>query len=444
MSSATEPPVTSSASREKKMRATAAAPLCLALALAFGPATADAEPKTLTVIGHAVHQRVLTTGAGGDVQAEWAEPNEVTVEWLTFDVQGVHDRLFREASLSQGSADLGLVANRYVSPAMTGLFMPLDDFLASAPIEDFDEIAPGMRETITFDGKLYGIPMRHATAGLHYNEELLAERGFDRPPETFEEFLEYARELTYTRADGTQVHGLVLDGPRPPLITDMARAYDGDFLTTDYQLRANEPAMVRTIETLRDFYRDGVLPRAYLTFTTEDTITFMQQGRAAMAITPFGRYANFNDAGASRFPGKFKVVALPISEELAGELDVTPARTEFWAFVIPQNSQQPELAWELIRHASSKESTIRAAVNGNGPVRPSAYDDPRVQGLVPYAAAEAQVLAVARPPLPGFENAARAEDIFVEEFSLVLLGRKEPQAAMDEVVRRVAPLLEGQ
>lgn len=425
------------------MRASTLAPLGLAAALALGPATdAAAQDKTLTVIGHAVHQRVLTTGAGGDIQAEWAEPAGVTVEWLTFDVQGVHDRLFREASLAEGSADVGLVANRYVSPAMADLFMPLDDFLESAPIEDFEEIAAGMRETVTFDGKLYGIPVRHATSGLHYNTELLAERGFDRPPESFEEFVDYARALTYTREDGTQVHGLVLDGPRPPQMVDITRMLGGDFLTTDYELEADQPPMIRTVELLRDFYQEGVLPRAWLNFTTEDTITFMQQGRAAMAITPFGRYANFNDANASQFPGAFEVTTVPISDELADQYDVAPAKTEFWVLTIPKNAPQPELAWEFIRHASTKDATIRQAVNGNGPVRPSAYDDPRVQELVPYAAAEARVLAVARPPLPGFEHAARAEDIFIEELGLVLLGRKEPQAAMDDVVRRVQPLLE--
>jgi len=239
------------------------------------------------------------------------------------------------------------------------------------------------------------------------------------------------------------VHGLVLDGPRPPQMVDIARMLGGDFLTTDYELVADEPPMVRTVELLRDFYQEGVLPRAWLNFTTEDTITYMQQGRAAMAITPFGRYRNFNDATDSRFPGSFDVTTIPVTEELADQYEVAPAKTEFWVMAIPKNSPQPELAWEFIRHASTKEATIRMAVNGNGPVRPSAYDDPRVQDLVPYAEAEARVLSVARPPLPGFEDAARAEDIFIEELGLALLGRKEPQAAMDDVVRRVEPLLDG-
>ena len=33
-----------------------------------------------------------------------------------------------------------------------------------------------MRGALTFDGKLYGIPFRHATSGLHWNQEIFAER----------------------------------------------------------------------------------------------------------------------------------------------------------------------------------------------------------------------------------------------------------------------------
>jgi len=423
------------------MRPTTLLPALVALGVALAGTTAAAQDQTLTVIGHAVHQRVLTTGDGGNVVAEWAGPAGITVEWLTFDVQGVHDRLFREASLSEGSVDVGFVANRYVSPNMVHLFEPLDGYLAEAPIEAFEEIARGMRDTVTYGGKLYGIPFRHATSGLHYNEELLAERGIEGPPESLEQLLDYARKLTYTRDDGTQVHGLILDGPRPTQIADIARAMNGDFLTTDYRVVADQPPMVRTIEILREFYTEGVLPKGWLNFTTEDVITFMQQGRAAMAITPFGRNKNFNDPEASKYPGAFRVTTVPVAEELAGEFEVAPAKTEFWVLTIPKNAPDKRRAWEFIRHVSTQDAAIRAAINGNGPVRPSAYDDPRVQELVPYAAAEAAVLAVARPPLPGFEHAARAEDIFVEELGLVMLGRKEPKAAMEDVVRRVTPLL---
>jgi aldehyde dehydrogenase (NAD+) len=60
---------------------------------------------------------------------------------------------------------------------------------------------------------------------------------------------------------------------------------------------------------------------------------------------------------------------------------------------------------------------------------------------MPHAAAEAATLKVARVPIPAFDNAAKAGDIFVEELQAAVLGRKEVARAMDDVARRVKPLL---
>ncbi|MCR6669766.1 MAG: carbohydrate ABC transporter substrate-binding protein, partial [Devosia ginsengisoli] len=54
------------------------------------------------------------------------------------------------------------------------------------------------------------------------------------------------------------------------------------------------------------------------------------------------------------------------------------ANTEFWSWAIPANSTQKDLAYDGIRELSGKDATVRAALNGNGPVRPAAYEDPRI------------------------------------------------------------------
>ena len=405
------------------------------------PAFAQAKPEQLVIMGHAVHRQSATGAKGGDSAGEWATANGLRLEWLTFGVPEIHDRLYREASLVQGSVDLGLVANRYVGPRIAQLFEPLDDFLRREPIEDFAEIAPGMVATMTFEGKIYGIPYRHATSGLHFNRVYLAERGIAAPPKTMEELIEQAEKLTFKRADGQQVHGLILDGTSPVQIVDIARAWNGDFLTADYQLRVTDEPMIRTVTLLRDFFAKGVLPRNFTKFTTEETIAYMTSGRGAMAITPFGRTETFNDPAKSQVAGQMGVAAVPSAASFQDRFPVAPAKTEFWAFVIPRNTANKALAWSLIRQLSTKANTIRAGINGNGPVRPSAYADPTLRAMIPYADSEAAVLKVARAPLPGWDNAARAEDIFREELELVLIAGKSPQAAMESVAKRVQPLL---
>ena len=413
----------------------------MGLALPLGSMPAWAQAKTMTIIGHAVHQRTLTQGPGGDIQAEWATPKDVTVEWLTFAVEVVHDRLFREASLGQGTVSIGLVANRYASPNMANLFEPLDDYLAKAGIENFDEIALGMRDTVTYDGKLYGIPFRHATSGLHYNEELFKERGIANPPRTIEELADAARKLTYTRADGTRVAGFIIPGLTYPNVVDIARAWDGDFITPDYKVVANEAPMVRAISFMREMQEAGALPRGFNTLGTEDVNTWMQTGRAAMAITSMGRHNIYNDPAKSKYPGKIKVVPIPIANELRSKYEVAPAKVEFWAMAIPKASKNKKQAWSLIREMASKQATLKAALNGNGPVRASTYADAGFTSKLPYASEELRVLKVARAPMPAFDNAQKAADTFKEEAEAAVLGQKTPQQAMDDLVAKVKPML---
>ena len=51
------------------------------------------------------------------------------------------------------------------------------------------------------------------------------------------------------------------------------------------------------------------------------------------------------------------------------------------------------------------------------------------------------MLKVARVPLPAFDEAARAGDLFKEEAEAAVLGMKTPEEAMASLVKRVQPLL---
>ena len=402
---------------------------------------ARAQGKSLNLLAHPVIKTVATGATGGDITTQWLAQSGNSLSWVTLDTGPLHERLFREASLSRTSIDVATLLNAYASPRVSTLFEPLDELMQSSQIEELRDIFPGFLDAMTFNGKLYAIPFRHSTSGMHYNEELFTERGITKVPETVEEMIEAARKLTYTRADGTQVYGFLISGLVYPNVVDLARCWDGDFISRDLKVVANQAPMVRAITLLRDFYKEGVLPRNFAQIKDEDINSWMSSGRAAITFQGMSRHVFYNDPTKSKFPGRIKSAVIPISASLKSKYAAAPAKTEFWSFAIPKNSTNKEAAWSLIRDLTSKENTIRAAVNGNGPVRASAYADPRIRERVPYAEVEAAQLRTARVPLPAFDNAARAADIFVEEMQLAVLGQKEPQSAMDSVVQRVEPLL---
>lgn len=404
------------------------------------PALAQAGDR-LGLIGHAVHRASVTTGPGGDILGEIAAPAGLRPEWVTLGVPEIHDRLFREASLAQGGFDLAFLLNRYVSPRVAELFVPLDGpggVLEGLAIED---IPAGMRQPFTFGGRLYGLPFRQATSGLFINQALLEERGLPTAPPTSPDALVAAVRAATFRRDGVPVNGLVLDGPGPSQMIDLARMWDGDFVTADLQLRVEEPGMVRALGLLRTLYDEGVLPRTFPRFTTEQVTTNMQQGRAVYAISPISRHTALNNPAASRYPGKIAVAAVPSAPELVARYPVAPVKSEIWALTLPRNGRNRDAAVRALRGLGGADASLRAALNGNGPVRLSTLNDARYSAAVPWAAVEAAALRDARPPLPGWENAARAEDIFREEVEAMLVRSQQPAEIAANIARRVRPLL---
>lgn len=423
------------------MRITRRTLLAGTAAILAAPAVHAQATRRLNVFGHRVHKTV-TAGQGGDIIEAWAKENRVDVEWVTFDTGPLQERLFREASLAEGSVDVGFILNTQATPRITTLFEPLDDFMRQAPIEDKADVFPGMLSGLTVQDKLYGLPFRHASSGMHYNEEFFQERGLSGAPKTIEDLAEFAKRTSWTR-NNQPVVGLVLPGVTYPNVIDIARAWDGEFITPDMRVVANEAPMVNAITLLRDLFVAGAFPRNFASISTEDVNVWMQTGRAAMVINSMGRNSIYNDPARSQFPGKFKTTTIPISREFASKFEVAPAKVEFWGMAIPKNTKNKELAWGLMRQMLSKDSTLKAALNGNGPVRNSTYDDARIKEKLPFAEEERKVLRVARVPMPAFDNAQRAADLFKEEAEAAILGMKTPRAAMDDLTRRTQRLLQG-
>ena len=415
-----------------------AALLAGASALA-APAIARAQAPKFVVVSHVVHRNVATGEKGGDSTSPFRAAAGRDVEWLTFGVEAVNERAFREASLAQGSVDVAFILDRFGGPQIANLFEDLGEWQKRDPIEGFDEISAGMRLAHTHRGKLIGIPYRHATHGLFVNDAFAQERGLAGHPKSFEEIVAWTEKLTWTRGDGGQVAGFVTSMDDPSGMIDVVRAYGGEFVTPEYKVVCDEPGAVAAVTLMREMFRKRQVPRNLATIKTEDIITLMQQGRVAMTNQPYGRFVNYNDPKQSNFAGRISVAPVPMAASAGG--GPAPAKTSVWAMAIPSNARDKAMSWNFIKALSGREATIAAAVNGNGPVRTSAYADPRVRELVPYWQAEAATLPNARLVVPGFANSAKAMDVFMEEVQAAFLGAKEPLVAMREAKRRCEPLM---
>jgi len=410
------------------------------LCASFDLSLAD-EQKTLTVLSHKVHENVargLVAGTtGGDVAGEWMKAQNAKLNWVTGNIDPIHDRLGRELALPESSVDLAFVINKFHTPRIAAALEPLDDRIKAAPIEILGSIPEAMKKALTYKGHLTAIPFRHATTGLHWNKTLFAEQGLDHAPRTFDELIAFARKMSYTRPNGTRVAGLVMNsGDEHVAVLTLLSAFGARLFDEDGKVTANSPEMIKGLTTMAQLYKEGVLAQNYATMTIDDVITAMQTGQAAMAIDPFARYAVYNNPASSKFPGQIDVVVTPSAVNPKGT-----AVTEIWSMAIPRNAKNKDLAYSLMRALSTKEAVIRIALNGNGPVDPTAYSDPRLQQKLPYTKAESEALTIAQIIPSSFNRSVEAAAIFREESQAAVLGMKSPESAAKSMQSRIQQLV---
>jgi multiple sugar transport system substrate-binding protein len=325
------------------------------------------------------------------------------------------------------------------------LFAPLDEYMQQAPIEEWDDIFEGLRASLEIDGSLYGVPMRAGTDGaIIYNKAIFRERGVEELPETWEELVALAEELTFTRADGEKVYGLVDIGVKqeaPFSLGRWIRTRNGDFMTLDYEVVVNSPEVVETLEEYKALYDAGALGPNWNSQTNSDRINIFRNGRAAMigaGADYVGRLSG--DDGIPR--EDIGVFAIPPAEGY----DVTHPIVFQWAFVIPQGSENKDAAWELIRYMSSQESTLQMALSGNAPVRASTFENPEFTGDLAYDPdVKLSSLQNGRILFPGFDNFPEARDFLGEQIQKIVLGEvgiEEGLQTAQERLEDLAPDLE--
>lgn len=90
--------------------------------------------------------------------------------------------------------------------AQGNLLAPIDSYLTA---EDKADIYPTMISAVSLNGKAYAWPLWVPPVGMYLNLDIFQERGITPPKSgwTYDQFVEIAKQLTFTRANGDKVYG---------------------------------------------------------------------------------------------------------------------------------------------------------------------------------------------------------------------------------------------
>ena len=122
----------------------------------------------------------------------------ITIEFVDVPFEEMHDKLLTQIA-ANNPPDAAYIDGGTVGEfGQRGALVKLDDYIANSEIIDLDDYVPAFLQAATVAGSYYGLPIDGETTGLFYRTDRFEEADLDptKPPTTWEEFQQYAEQLT--------------------------------------------------------------------------------------------------------------------------------------------------------------------------------------------------------------------------------------------------------
>lgn len=314
--------------------------------------------------------------------------------------------------------------------AKAGNILPLDEIYGADGV-DPSVMPDSLVEQMKYNGRYYGAPANFATLMMYYNKDLFAEAGLDpdRPPATWEEWMDAILALTKTEGE-TQYGFVIADHATIPNWPILIWGGGGDIVSDDRRSsRLADPATIEAVKTWSDLViGHGISP---INLTGAEADKLFQTGKAAMEITGPWMTPGFAEAGIN-----FDVAPIPVGP--GGPVTLADSV----ALVAGKDTKHKEAVHAFMKFWNSKEAQIMLSVqSGFPPARTDLADDPELQKNE-FAAKFSTVANDARFYLGGLEQASRIDDdIFIPAIQAILNQQDTVENALRKADEQLNQLL---
>lgn len=414
-------------------RVTWAMVTCLAVALVIGGLGGDAWAQQKKIVywtnwdqNPVFNQWYETIGK------DFAKKSGYEVEVVTIPYEGYQPKYLAAFMGGAGAPDLfmGTVAQ------WCGQY----DFCDKMPADlakIWDENLPAyMVSWGKWKGVSYGIPLEHGNfQQMYINVDMFKKAGLnpDKPPKTFDEWLEAMKKLTI----GEQQVGFALRSKGAPVgITDkfvpFAHAWGARMLSPNLDKAtgyANSPQMVAALQ----FYGDLINKYKVASLALGSPEEAFGQKRAAVIFREswFFGWVKKNAPDVN-----FKIYPLPCEKTCPGAGNLFP-----WTNMVYKNSPNKMVAWDYLRFISNaKDDLAQHELQGILPVWKVNLTSSYVKSRPDYLSTQ-EMLAQPVPPnyyCPKLNELATA---FGQAVQGVLFGKGQPKALLDEAAAKMDQIL---
>ena len=368
----------------------AMAAICVG-AFAAAPAHADATLTIATVNnGDMVVMQKLSA------QFEQQHP-DIHLRWVVLEENVLRQRVTTDIATKAGQFDILTIGN-YEVPiwAKQGWIIPMDNLPASYDVND---LLKPVRDGLTYNGKIYGLPFYAESAMTYYRTDLFKKAGITMPDApTYTQIRSFADKIT---DKSNQVYGMCLRGKpgwgeNMAYVTTLVDTDGGQWFNDKWQPTINSPAWKTAITYYDDILKaDG--PPGVSSNGFNENLALFASGHCGMWIDATVAGGMLYDKKQSQVADQVGFAPIP-----SGSFKGGPTWLWSWNLAIPATSKQQDAAKTFVTWATSKDY-IKLVAQQNGWVavppgtRQSTYDDADYQKVAPFAGFVLKAIESANP-----------------------------------------------
>lgn len=353
----------------------------------------------------------------------------IKVEYRQIQFDDVVSEAMRAYSTGQAPDIIAVDNPEHALFASRGAFLDISDMVAKSGVIKKENYFAGPLNSVTWDGKLFGVPKATNTIALYYNVDMFKAKGLDpdNPPKTWDELVAAARKLNDPAAN---VYGLAFSakGNEEGTFQFLPWAQMGG---GSYE-NINSEGAVKALTIWKTILDEKLASPDTLTRGQWDSTGTFNSGNAAMVIS--GPWELNRMSEEAKFD--WRVALLPVPDEGA---ERSSAMGDFnWA--IFSSSKHPAEAFKALEYFASQDDKMFANY-GQLPARsditlPETGNAKKDAALKVFQ--EQLKYAKARGPHPQWPKISKAIQDAIQS---ALTGQATPKEALDQAAETIKGVL---
>lgn len=360
-----------------------------------------------------------------------ADNQGVKVRWVDVPWTAMENKILTAVSAKTAPDVVNLNPGFATQLAARHAWLDLDSKVPEAVRQQY---LPKIWQDNTLNNKSFGIPWYLTTQVTIYNKELLQKAGVSKPPSTYAELAQVAKQVK--EKTGKYAFFITLVPEDSGEMLESLVQMGVDLVDAQGKAAFNTPKGKAVFQYWVDFYKQGLMPKEALTQGHRRAIELYQSGETALLSSG----AEFMDTIAKNAPSIASVSAA--APQITGETG--KKNVAVMNLVIPHNTRQPDLAIKFALFVTNAQNQLAFAKAAN--VLPSTIEalqeyrrsltgESKVSPLAQAKTISASQIQEAEVLVPTMKDLNKLKKAIYENLQAAMVGEKTVDKAVDDAAQ---------